>query len=184
MKKSFDPLRLDVALLARQGGELQGHWPLAGLPRLAEAVVDSAADTPVNWSAHGQALSRPGHTEELWLALRAEVDVGLACQRCLQTLAHRVAFDTRIRFVNGEDAAARLDAEIEEDVLALSRSLDLRELVEDELLLALPIVPRHEVCPDPVRPASAPGKATDEADAPAKNPFAVLRQLLPGQGDE
>lgn len=184
MKKSFDPLRLDVALLARQAGELEGSWPLASLPRLAEAVVEDGPAKPVSWSARGEAVSRPGHTEELWLALRAEAEVHLACQRCLQPMAHRIEVDTRIRFVNGEDAAARLDAEIEEDVLALTRSLDLRELVEDELLLALPIVPRHDACPD--RPHGSPGAGdmAGEPAAPAKNPFAVLRQLLPGTGDE
>jgi uncharacterized protein len=35
-------------------------------------------------------------------------------------------------------------------VLALEPALDLKELVEDELLLALPLVPRHEVCPEPL----------------------------------
>ena len=47
-----------------------------------------------------------------------------------------------VAFVRGEDAAAELDAESDFDVLTLTRSLDLRELVEDELLLALPLVPR------------------------------------------
>ena len=61
----------------------------------------------------------------------------------------------------------------EDDVLALTRALDLRELVEDELLLALPIVPRHEVCPEPL-----PQPADDAAPAePAPHPFAALAAL-------
>lgn len=184
MKKSFDPARLDVAQFAKQAGELQGEWRLTRLTRLAEAVVDPETAPPVTWSAGGESIRRPGHADELWLALHAEAEVGLACQRCLQTMAHRLVLDTRIRFVHGEDAAARLDEEIEADVLALTRSLDLRDLVEDELLLALPIVPRHEACPDPERPSTYPGDASDESqDAAAVHPFAVLRQLLPGQGN-
>ena len=55
-----------------------------------------------------------------------------------------------IRFVHGADLAQQLDEESEEDVLALSAALDLRELIEDELILALPLVPRHDVCPQPL----------------------------------
>ena len=58
--------------------------------------------------------------------------------------------DRRLFFVAGEDAAAALDTESDDDVLALEPFLDLRGLVEDELLLALPLVPRHEVCPEPL----------------------------------
>jgi uncharacterized protein len=60
-------------------------------------------------------------------------------------------------------------------VLALPRTLDLRELVEDELLLALPLVPRHDTCPVPLNLTVDPV----ETDAPAerKNPFAALQAL-------
>ena len=59
--------------------------------------------------------------------------------------------ERRIRFVDGEDAGGALDADSDDDVLALTPALDLHELVEDELLLALPLVPRHEVCPSRCR---------------------------------
>ncbi len=58
-------------------------------------------------------------------------------------------------------------------MLALTRALDLRELIEDELLLALPIVPRHEVCPVPlVAPADAAELVEEKP-----NPFAALAAL-------
>ena len=79
-------------------------------------------------------------------------------------------------FVHGEDAAAQLDADSEDDVLAITRALDLRELVEDELLLALPLVPRHEVCPEPLPLADAPQAADDKP-----NPFAALAALKRGR---
>jgi uncharacterized protein len=184
MKTSFDPARLDVAQFSRQAGELRGEWRLTRLKRLAEAAVDPESAPPVRWFARGESLRRPGHFDEVWLALRAEAEVGLACQRCLQTMAQRLMLDTRIRFVYGEDAAARLDEEIESDVLALTRSLDLGELIEDELLLALPIVPRHEACPDGRQAGTrSAGHPAVPQDAEV-NPFAMLRQLLPGQGRE
>jgi uncharacterized protein len=76
----------------------------------------------------------------------------------------------------GRPAAAELDADHEDDVLALNRSLDLRSLVEDELLLALPLVPRHDVCPEPL-----PLVDDDENAEPERaNPFAVLAALKRG----
>ena len=85
-----------------------------------------------------------------------------ACSRCF--------------FVKGEDAAAALDAEAEDDVLALTPALDLRELIEDELLLALPLVPRHAHCPEPLPRAFVEDPAVDPAD----NPFAALAVLKGG----
>jgi uncharacterized protein len=58
-------------------------------------------------------------------------------------------------------------------VLALSKNLDLRELIEDELLLALPLVPRHEDCPQPLRVGHAPDPEPDARP----NPFAALGAL-------
>jgi uncharacterized protein len=104
--------------------------------------------------------------------LRARLN--LTCQRCLGAVPAPLAVVSRFRFVAGETQAAALDAEAEEDVLASTRSLDLRTLAEDELLLALPIVPRHDVCPTPLpRPSAGP----DDEAAAAPNPFAALAGL-------
>ena len=55
---------------------------------------------------------------------------------------------------------------------ALTRALDLRELIEDELLLAMPLVPRHEVCPEPL-----PVRTDEDMPDDAPNPFAALAAL-------
>lgn len=175
--RSHDPLRLDVEAVAAEAAELQGRWPLAQFERLLDGWPDEAPrpDGEVAWSARGE-LRRPKALEpERWLHLEAATEVWRECQRCLQPVALPLALSQHLRFVRGEDEAARLDAESEEDVLALERVLDLRELVEDELLLALPLVPRHETCPQPL----ANPVQDEEADAPPerRNPFAALAQL-------
>ena len=84
------------------------------------------------------------------------------------------------RFVKDEDQAANLDMDSDDDVLALPRHLDLRELVEDELLLELPVVPRHDECPEPL-----PHANDEEDEAPVEerpNPFAALAALKKGGG--
>jgi len=60
----------------------------------------------------------------------------------------------------------------------LSRDFNLLELIEDELLMALPVVPKHETCPAPVKLQAQ--DADFDAAAPAAqkpNPFAILEQL-------
>lgn len=181
-----DPRRLDIATFATQGGELEGRWPLADLPRLAEdaPVTDDAPSlSDVSWSAHAERRPVKGGEPELWLHLEASADVPRECQRCLAPVALPVAIDRWLRFVPDEALAAELDADSEDDVLALPRWLDLHELVEDELLLALPLVPRHAVCPAPL-PMAAQPSADEIPDQEKANPFAALAQLKrrPDQG--
>lgn len=183
MKRPHDPLRLDVAAFAADAGSLQGQWPADTLDRLAElqSAPQDTALVPVDWQVSGTRVPVPAGEDELWLTLKANTSVWLACQRCLQPLPEALALSHRIRFVRGEAQAEALDAEIEDDVLALPRSLDLRELIEDELLLALPLVPRHPVCPQPL-PMSAGEDELEADDSPDKHPFAALQALKLGGG--
>lgn len=167
--KPSDPLKLDVQALAEQGAELVGTWPLAELPRLADSVLQGM---PVSWRLQGELRAVAGAAPEIWLGLAAETEVALTCQRCLEPVSEHLMVDRWLRFVHGgEEAAAALDAELEDDVLALRPRLDARELVEDELLLALPLVPRHAVCPQAL-------PAREDVAAPAtQRPFAALGAL-------
>lgn len=185
MKRPHDALRLDVAAFIADGEALSGSWPGEQLQRLADLQAPPQ-DTPladVAWQAQGERRAVTGGEAELWLALRAQAPVWLTCQRCLQPMAQPLDVDQRIRFVHGEARAEALDAEIEDDVLALSKSLDLRALVEDELLLALPIVPRHGVCPQPLPVALGSVPAPDDVPEPA-HPFAALQRLKSTRGQE
>jgi len=182
MKRPHDPLRLDVASFAGEAGALIGHWPGSTLERLAElqSPPQDVALDDVRWQVQGERRAVTGGEAELWLALSADTRVWLSCQRCLQPFEVPLGLARRIRFVRGEAQAEALDAELEDDVLALARSLDLRELVEDELLLALPLVPRHASCPQPL-PMSAGDEAPPEGDAGRPNPFAALKALKTGR---
>lgn len=174
--RSHDPLRLDMAAAAADGAELGGEWPLAQFERLLDGwPADAPApEGTVRWQARAEQRKPNAVEPEIWMELQARAEVWRECQRCLQPVAVPLAFGHWLRFVRGEAEAARLDADSEDDVLELPRQLDLRELVEDELLMALPIVPRHEACP-----ASLPmSVGEDEVQPePEENPFAVLAQL-------
>jgi uncharacterized protein len=174
--REFDPFRLDVVAFAKEAGELNGRWPLGQFDRIAESAVPGVPVTPadeVSWSARGERRQLRGGDAQTWMHVEAATRVSLECQRCLRPVEVPLQIARDFLFVHGEDAAAQLDADSEDDVLAMTRALDVRELIEDELLLAMPIVPRHEVCPEPLVAAADDGVIDDEAP----HPFAALAAL-------
>ena len=175
--RALDPRRLDVAAAATAGTELVGRWPLSELGRLADGAAGQVDDA-VAWSARFEQRRELGAAPQAWLRLQAQARVARECQRCLQPVLLSLDVDRAIRFAPSEDEAAALDADSEDDVLVLSRQFDLRELVEDELLLALPIVSMHEQCPAPLVGAT-PGEPAEAAPA---HPFAALAALKHGAG--
>ena len=174
------PQKLDVAAFARDAATLQGEWPAADLQRLAEAAAPEAPASTwpaVQWTLTGERREPRGAAAQTWLHLEAQATVSLSCQRCLQPVQERLNLSRWFRFVQDEQAAASLDADSEDDVLALEKHLDAQELVEDELLLALPLVPRHEICPQPL-PMPSDGLLPDgESGAERPHPFAALAAL-------
>lgn len=177
--REHDPRRLDVERFAAEGGRLEGEWPLGEMERLCGAChAAPGRDAPdrVRWSAHGEQRRQAGRGARTWLRLTLDARVDLTCQRCLSAVTVPLAVDRWFQFEADEQRAAALDAESAEDVLVSSRSFDLRELAEDELLLALPLVPRHDVCPQPL-PVPAGTDELPDAAGPAANPFAALAAL-------
>jgi len=176
--REHDASHLDVQAFAKEGATLEGDWPLSELPRLAASAQADVAPAPVAWQARGELRLVRGAAAQVWLHVAAHTAIGLECQRCLQTVPLVLDAQRSFLFVHGETAAAELDADSEDDVLALTRALDLRELLEDELLLSLPLVPRHEVCPQPLpirhEGAELPGEPV--------NPFAALAALKSSGG--
>lgn len=177
--RPLDPTRLDVEAFAKDGGSLHGEWPVGSFERLSGATHPEARPTAsdlAQWSAQGASRPRRESVPEVWLHVQARARVSLVCQRCLGPVETPLDAQRSFLFVANEDIAAELDADSEDDVLAITCSLNLHELVEDELLLSLPLVPRHEVCPEPLLMSHG----EDEEAEPAPNPFAVLAALKRG----
>ncbi|MDM4767497.1 DUF177 domain-containing protein [Pelomonas sp. SE-A7] len=187
MKKKervFDPRKLDVAAFAQDAGSLQGEWPATSLGRMAEmAAPEAPAEQwpPVRWSAEGELHEPRGGESQVWLHLKIDASAALTCQRCLKPVTEALALEHSFRFAKDEATAAELDANSDEDVLELSRSFDLAELIEDEILLALPLVPRHDSCPQPL---AVPASVDEEIEEERPNPFAALAALKKGGGTQ
>jgi uncharacterized protein len=170
--RPLDPRAVPVASLVRDGTELEGQLPLATLARLGEALHAAPADTELlQWRARFGQEARLGSAPRPWLELQAQADVTLQCQRCLEPMTQRLLVERRFWLAASEAEAARLDAETEDEHLVFESRMDLPSLVEDELILALPLVPRHE----PHCPAPLPTPATATTAAPEQpHPFAAL----------
>ena len=185
-KQTFNPHRLDVEAFARAGHRLEGRIALDDMPRLAGSVAGAGQpEAPwADWQVQGW-ITQPLAGEAVCrLKLSGSVSVQLTCQRCLQPMTLPVSFTTVLRFAADEDAAQALDESSDnEDVLAMTRALDLRELVEDELIMALPIIARHDGC---ALPASVQQHAAMSSPQPTgtRRSLAGLGAMLAGSGSD
>jgi len=192
--RTFAPRKLDIGAFIESAELMTGSAPVAELPRVAVGLakdIDLTTLAPIDWSAHGRLVPQRIGGPQMWLDLSVNAHLAWECQRCLQAVTLPVVVERSIRFAKDEAAAAELDADSDDDVLALSRQFDLMALVEDELIMAQPIVPRHEICPSDIvklmhsdeavsapgqaAPAGSPGEETAASGRP--NPFAVLASL-------
>ena len=176
MTKEYSPDRLDIKAFVQAGTPLTGHDSLLKYERLAQEAKRLHPDLYVDWQATGELRPVPGEAGQQWLHLQAQSTFPMVCQRCLGPVDVPLTVDRSFRFVADEATAEALDDEVEEDLLAFSREFDLRELIEDELLMSMPVVPRHDECPEHV-PMEAVDEDFEAASAEKPNPFAALAGL-------
>jgi len=172
-----------MAAFAEDAAELAGTRTLAGFDRL-RASTASGPDELITWRARGESRAVRSGPPQVWLHLQAQGCANLECQRCLEPVRWPLDLQRSFLFVADEEAAEALDAESEHDVLALTPRLDLFQLLEDELLLALPLIAMHDDCPTTLPqqpPEGATGPAREEPHP--VHPFAALAALKRGEPD-
>jgi uncharacterized protein len=176
MKHEFTPDHLNVKTFAQSSGAVAGQDVLSSYQRLIQETQGLGATNVLNWSARGELRLDAAGVRQVWLHLKIDTSLPLTCQRCMRPAHLAVAVNRSFRFVASEEAAEAQDAEAEEDVLALSDDFSLDRLIEDEVLLALPLIPLHDKCPTEVKMAAAdPG--FESALLERRQPFSVLAQL-------
>jgi uncharacterized protein len=174
----FEPVKL-----ARKAAVWRGRVPLTALPRLSETVSHtdgsdaSGATVAVDLRFFCDAQQRPR------VSGSAVTQVALTCQRCLEPVAHQLNVTLELWLVRSDEEAARLGTDQEPFVLGSER-IAIADLIEDDLLLALPeqVCPNVATCPHapaltypagPVGEQPASGKGADVR----QNPFQRLQQL-------
>ena len=150
---------VELRRFCEESRTLEAAYSPTQMPRLLDSVADTAGGVAMQVRGWVDARDRP------CLDVRLSGRLWLLCQRCLRPLAVDIEAGQTLAF--GEQSAEEaLDAEAVE-VLPLVAQLDLAELAEEELLLSLPMLPRHRDC-------ELPGPQATAADTP----FAALRGLL------
>ena len=154
---------IDGFEFASAGAMQQGQLPVSGFARLKDQLAADVGEIEYRIEGVLDGRSRPS------LRLRVKGTLQLRCQRCLEAMAYE-ANETQLLVLAASQAeidADPADADAPDRVLA-GRQMVLRDLVEDQLILALPFAPRHARC-------KAAGELGDEGKV---SPFADLRSIL------
>jgi len=154
---------IDAAEFAAAGAKQQGVLPLSGFPRLRDVLASDAGEIAYEIEGTRDARGRPG------LRIRVRGTVPLRCQRCLELMGYDVSTDELLVLAASQ---AEIDAEPADvdapDRVVAAAGMRVRDLVEDELILAVPFAPRHADCTR----RKAAGEGTKNL------PFAQLRGLM------
>ena len=165
------PDLVDCARLAEAAAALQRVYELGGLSRLKDVLAEPRGTLCARFAFSKLASGRAG------AEVKFEATPQLVCQRCLQGFAMPVSGASRIEFASSDEAD---DADAERECFRMeSGQVSLRELAEEELLLALPLA---AACSTPLTCGRAPRYATDneasEAAGEMRRPFSALQELL------
>jgi uncharacterized protein len=163
------PESVDAWRMVQARRSFQGSLPLASLPRLrgSLAATDGAVDFDLEFGKDELGVAH--------LRVRADASLPLTCQRTLEVFMLPVHVDSRLGLIAREEDEAALPGGYE-PLLTADGMLRLADVVEDELILALPVVP---VKPGSEHKAHAWSDADEDGATESVNPFAILRKIDP-----
>jgi uncharacterized protein len=136
--RSVEPLVIDPVRFARDGSSVAGELSLSRMPRLKDLLSDREGAVGYAVQGYMSAKGRPV------LRVSLTADLAVPCQRCLEQL--RLHVDTCREIVllpNATDADPTEEEDDDIDFMPSTSSLDLHDLVEQEVVLSLPMAPRH-----------------------------------------
>lgn len=158
---------VDPFAFARDGRSFVRKVPLAGLPRVAAEAVGEAGEFAIRIEGVRDANGKS------FLLLAVDGQARVACQRCLEPMDWVCQVRSRLMLVGKGQSIPEDELEDDSyDAVEVGDRQDLLVLAEDEILLALPVAPRHEVCAVP-----SEGGGTSK-----ESPFAGLAKLRGGTG--
>jgi uncharacterized protein len=166
------PATIDPIQLAERGARLTGTLPLKGMLRLTQNCLDDSGEVFIDL-----AFERGEGEKVLLMHGTLHATLRVKCQRCLEAMD--LALDASPWFVLARSEKRQDMLGEEPDVLVADKPLSLSGLVEDELLLALPMVPMHELdqCPARAYVAARTDSGSKQIEEEGKSPFSVLSRL-------
>ena len=164
------PHQIDPFRLAEAGAQLSGNLPLRQFPRLRQILADDSGEIAVTLDFEVDELGVP------IVVGNVSASMVLTCQRCLGEFTFPVDLDIALAWVKTTQEADKLPLRYEPYVVEETPLL-LNDVIEDELLLALPQIPMHEEAECPAsKLLKQPNKVTNEPELKG-NPFSVLAKL-------
>jgi uncharacterized protein len=161
------PQVIDCLTFARDAGSLKGVLPIAGFSRLRDWLAGTAGDLVYRIEGAMSDRKRPRFTLEVDALLL------LRCQRCLEGIRYPLKLRCVLECVDENEALTPEEiGDVAVDFLPVQDKIDVAALIEDEVILSLPIAPRHENC---VLPDAGRGRAEK------LSPFSVLKSLKNGK---
>lgn len=169
------PKQADLRKLASRQAHFSVHLDAAQLPRFAGAIVDGqgVVDAELQLGVNEQYVR--------YLQGTVSCTTQVVCQRCMEPMPITIHSDVLLGIVWDEAEARNLPKAMDPLIVAEDELVDLNEVVEDELLLAMPFASYHD--PDQCGGKQVYQSGEEQAPASAKkeNPFSVLAQLKPGK---
>ena len=165
LPKEIDPFRL-----AQNGLKLEGQLPLAEMPRLAKSLHSNDGVVTVKMAFDIDEIGTPYMHGEF------KTSVSVICERCMQPMTLDLDVDCLLAMIIGERKSEGLAEQYDPWVLENSDPVLLSAIIEDELILSLPLVPRHDEVCLPDEAWSVGDEDIVELDKPV-SPFAVLAKL-------
>lgn len=170
------PATLDVRKAATRSATVQGVLKPRDLPRFRALLASDRGAI--------QARLRFSRDEQMRCLVNVEVeaDVEVTCQRCLEAMHSHLATDNTLAVVSSDEQAAQLPRVLD-PLLVVEQACNLWDVVEDELILAMPAFSYHDsdACREKIAAFSGADLHEQAQEESAKpNPFDVLAQLKPG----
>ena len=163
------PIVVDVYELARSGQSVSGQKPIAAMSRLASQLASEQGDVRYRFSGLVDARGRCAASISL------DATLSLVCNHCDKPVSYTLGLRRAYYFIPDESSLDAVDVDTsDEEALVGHRCFDLGELIEDEMILDMPIAPRHADCQLEVDSSSGPS-AFDRETLP--RPFAALAGL-------
>lgn len=166
LPKEIDPFRL-----AQNGLKLEGQIPQAELPRLMKSLHSSNGVVNVKLAFDTDEIGTPYMRGEF------KTTVSIMCERCRQAMTLELNVDCLLALIIGERKIEGLAEQYDPWVLENSDPVLLSAVIEDELILALPLVPRHDEMCLPDEAWSSGDDDMEMDDDKPESPFAVLAKL-------
>ncbi len=164
------PKFIDPLILADKNAHLAGKIPLSSLSRLHELLVNNVGEVTVSLF-----FGKEGKTAKIEGKICAVLAV--KCQRCLEPVEWPIESDIKLGIVSSLDKAGKLTGDLEPLILPEENKIALTDIIEDEILILLPDIPKHSNNCAITIPANNSALLNEYRQPAVNNPFSILAEL-------